>query len=307
MDALSDFHFHTDLSDGKHSIRDILAACMSAKANWGCKLKFLAPTDHNRIGDIEIAKLFEEHCGITYVPAIEVSASDYKKLHIGGYGIKNINAMNEKYKRISVNNEMKMLKMIERLRFEHGFDISNTFIEEATRTSTLNRQTIANEIQRLNRRTRDAYAEWVGPGGKVYEETYKDTAANIVGHISDCGGIPVILHPKTIRHHYNPSTERHGVHINEQELDDLIKQLKSNVPSGRLGIECRPNSPKFSRFELVRKKHKLFAIGGTDYHAEGFIGNSFVSQKEIDGIMRRINKTNDLFRETGKFYDTREI
>lgn len=144
------------------------------------------------------------------------------------------------------------LKILNRL----GINISlEDVLKYARDKSSVGRFDIAIALKRMGyvKSKNEAYGIYLDHGGKSYVKRNKLTPFELVKKIRECGGVPVLAHPKSLRLHYD-------------ELYQFIKQL---AKSGLCGIEVyNPNNSEEKRKEYMDlcNEFNLIYTAGSDYH-----------------------------------------
>ncbi len=238
-----DMHVHTTNSDGTHSVKEVLELAKERK------LDILSITDHDTI--LDLSSLVEEY-DFKFIPGIEFT-TEYKRVHILGYGIKDIQKLNEvalKYRNAAEEKVLEIAKDI----IQKGYKIN---IESVYRLAKNGRITI-NSIYRalIESKIVNSYEE-----AKEKLELNKIKVPRIsveeaICQIQNCGGKAILAHP-------------YFSGFKEKNIENEIKKI---MEYGLDGIEAYYMRSKKNQIEnMVRfaKENNLLKTVGTDYHGYG--------------------------------------
>lgn len=173
--------------------------------------------------------------------------------HMLGYYISyDISKVLDKYEIDRANCVAETLKILNRL----GIAISyEDVLEYARDKSSVGRFDIARALKGMGyvKSKNEAYGIYLDHGGKSYVKRNKLTPFELAKKIRECGGVPVLAHPKSLRLH-------------DDELYPFIKKL---TESGLCGIEVyNPNNSKEKRKKYMDMCNEfgLIYTAGSDYH-----------------------------------------
>lgn len=244
----ADLHIHTNVSDCSEDISAILNL---AKERG---LTHIAFTDH------DTTKMAAEHVsraeayGIRAVPAVEMSACDYRKnvkAHILGYGYvttSHIEAIGRETLRKRDENCRKQMEILKTL----GYQIDEAAIRKSAGDCIYKQHILAYLLK-----TGQTYAIF----GDVYQNIFKNNGpcdfdiiypnpAECVKAICADGGIAVLAHP--------------GQQNNFYLLPELLE-------AGLRGVECNhPSHGEKERREACKlaQEYALIQTGGSDFHGD---------------------------------------
>lgn len=241
-----DLHIHTNNSDGELSSEDIFK--IAQKNN----IKVISITDHDYIDTYEH---LDKKYNILTIPGIEFNTS-YKKLHILGYGIKNIEYLKKYIDDLTRNNEDICLKVIDKLNKEN-FDIDiqkiKTFCKQNNlKYSYLNKKLIVKYLiyKRYANTVKEAYDKLIGRNAPFYYPIIKLEPKEVINLINKVDGISVLAHPSTIDEKRNEITE------------ELIKYGLNGIEI--VNLSCPINER--NNYEEVALKNNLITTYGSDFH-----------------------------------------
>lgn len=144
------------------------------------------------------------------------------------------------------------LKILNRL----GIKITiEDVLKYARDKSSIGRFDIAITLKRMGyvKSKNEAYGIYLDHGEKSYVKRNKLTPFELAKKIRECGGVPVLAHPKSLR-------------LNDDDLNIFIKKL---VDNGLCGIEVyNPHNSEEKRQEYmdICNKFGLIYTVGSDYH-----------------------------------------
>jgi predicted metal-dependent phosphoesterase TrpH len=250
----ADLHCHSRISDGSLSIGEITV--LAKRLGLGV----LAIADHDTVEGLDEA---ETECGINrirFIPAIEISAFDYKrnkKAHILGYMMDRPEAAGKACKRM-LDQRQEVSKWIVSQLIEAGYPISWEDVEKLSLGSTnVYKQHIMHALMQ------SGYAESIHDGlygklfakpkdgvpqGIAYREIEYMDAAEAVRVVRAAGGVAVLAHPAGYGNM------------------DLIPEL---VEAGLDGLEAWHPSHDDTAISAIMdtaKKYSLVLTGGSDFH-----------------------------------------
>lgn len=270
-----DLHIHTNYSDGQLNIYDIFELARKEK------IKHLAITDHDTIINLKEAKKVAEFYNIDFIEGIEISVGKPCKMHILGYGILDLDKVEEYVQKMKREN-VAICKDVIKLLQEKGYEISiEEVIEDIKRRKienqissrivqskySMNESTeIAEEIldkraiakvlvkKGYARNNKAVYDDIMGQGCECYIPIKKMDAKAVIDLISLAGGVAILAHPTTIE-------------VDYEELEDIIKELQE---MGLKGIEIvnggTYHEDDTKRLIDIANKNGLIKTMGTDFH-----------------------------------------
>ena len=189
-----DLHLHTNLSDGVLSPEEVVK--LSIKNNC-FKISI---TDHEMVNDYsDLANKY----GISIISGVEFNSS-IRNMHILGYGIDNMDIINDRMRELRLMNEDICLRVIE-LMEKAGYDISLEKIVDYLIKSNLSYEMIDKRkiVKYLIYKgyvdnVLDAYNQLIGFNQEFYVPNYKISPYEIIDLIKESGGISVLAHPNTL-------------------------------------------------------------------------------------------------------------
>lgn len=274
----SDFHIHTNYSDGVFTPEKIVDTALEAG------LQAIALTDHDNILSYDIAQKYLNEIGkqdeLEIIQGVEVNTL-YKnyEVHILGYFM---NPNNEDFQKLMKAQQQarinQTLEIIDLLDKKENIKISFDSIKaQVAEGGSIGRPHIAKAITNVGGTANviEAYSKYIHADSPVYVERKTVSPFDVVEIIYDAGGIPVIAHP-------------YDVPI----ADELIPQL---VNCGLRGIEAyhrKHSAPYIEHFSTLAEEYGLIVTGGSDFHAPNImngqiiLGKNFVPEWIYDNLIK---------------------
>lgn len=265
----SDFHIHTNYSDGVFSPQKVVDAAIDAG------LDIIALTDHDNILSYKIAQDYVEQLRtqnektIKIIQGIEVNTM-YKdcEIHILGYFMHPENSdFLELIKSQQLARVEQTKEIITLLNKKEGINVKYEDIQsQVAQGGSIGRPHIAKAITNAGGTgsVMEAYAKYINDSSPVYVKRKTVTPQDAVEIIYDAGGIPVIAHPHDLDGAY-----------------DLIKDL---MHYGLRGIEAyhRKHSPAIVEyFSSMAEELGLIVTGGSDFHAPNVMNGQIILGKNF--------------------------
>lgn len=245
----ADLHCHTKLSDGTMGIDDIIILAKNSGVTT------LAITDHDCLAGVVRAELIGQRHGVTVIPAVEFSATDYKrnsKVHILCY----LPDKPERLEGLCKSNSLlrKRAGQMMVLKVAKKFPVTPEFITKCCQGSTnIYKQHIMQALMECGYTTTifgELFKMLFSKESRMnvlMESKYPDPV-DIINAIHEAGGIAVLAHP--------------GFYDNFELFEELI-------PEGLDGVEVwHPENTPEQQEQLIKiaKKHGLVMTGGSDFH-----------------------------------------
>lgn len=257
-------HVHSNISDGKDSIEEIL------KKAKDIKLDKIALTNHDTIEGLEEAVELGEKYGVGVIKGVEISAYDFrrnKKVHILGYKFqegKNIEKLCKRVREDRHKNSLWQLDNMESL----GYKIDKEKILK-DRHVLYKQHILENLIEKgyTDKIYGDLYKKIFKNGGPLERYIEYVSAIDAVKAIKRDGGLAVLAHPGEL---------------------DSFRMIGELVSVGLDGIEI--NHPSQSawdkeRIKVFRDEYGLILTGGSDYHGkfgESVLGSELCPLNNIE-------------------------
>lgn len=265
----SDFHIHTNYSDGVFTPEKIVDAAINAN------LDVIALTDHDNILSYEVAQNYikelkkEDKKTIEVIQGIEVNTmyKDYE-IHILGYFM---NPKDSDFQELIRSQQLARVKqtkeIVTLLNKKEGIHVKyEDILSQVAEGGSIGRPHIAKAITNAGGTSNvmEAYAKYINDNSPVYVKRKTVTPHDAVEVIYDAGGIPVIAHP--------------------HDLDNAEELIKKLMHCGLRGIEAyhRKHSPAIVEyFSSMAEENGLIVTGGSDFHAPNIMNGQIILGKNF--------------------------
>ncbi len=271
-----DLHLHSNLSDGFLSPEEIIRL---AKEN-GCKT--ISITDHDIATDFSG---FEQAYDMQIINGVEFN-SNYRNMHILGYGMQDISLINTVLNNFRLKNEVICNRVIEKL-FMDGFDVSidkvRNFINQiGLDSSILDKRKLVKYLIYKGYATNvlDAYNRLIGYNQKYYIPNYKLALEDIIYLIYLSKGISVLAHPNTLN-------------LSSESLRCLLLKLQKIGLGGIEIINGKMTWKQTMEYDKLAMELELIRTVGSDFHnpTTDFMGvkveESFLEEIQKNILLRR--------------------
>lgn len=249
--AIADLHTHSTASDGQYTPAQLVELAQQKG------IQVLALTDHDTIDGIAEAELTAREQAVRLIPGIELGASEYKNLHILGYGFSlNNPELQTLCSEMQSGRDQRKYLIVNFLR-EKGIEIDLHEVEELAGGKVIARPHFAQVMVRRGyvQNNREAFDRYLDTEEYKRIERKKPTARQCVEVIRQAGGKVSLAHP-------------YQVGLENGPLEELVCQLKDY---GLDAIECfyPKHTPQQEGFYLhLAEKYGLHVTGGSDFHGE---------------------------------------
>ena len=242
-----DLHIHTTASDGTDSPEAVVALAA------GKGFSIIAITDHDTMCGVPEAVAAGEKYGVRVIGGVEISAGGQTEVHVLGYGVRDVERLEQTLTLMRDKRAERMAGMVEKLR-ALGVDVT---LDEVTALSggSVGRSHLARVLidKGVVRDVREAFAKYLSPGKPAYVEREKLGVQQAVWLIADCGGLPVIAHPGQNRGESYWGRER-------------FHALKAYGLRGIEVYHMAHGAAQAAAFERIARAENLLVTGGSDYH-----------------------------------------
>lgn len=249
---MTDLHTHSTKSDGELKPSELMEMA------YNCGIKNISLTDHDNIsGNAEAERKCRE-LGMNFITGIEISANEFKDLHILGYGIDINNSELLEKCSIFAKSRMDRVNGILELLEKHGIFITKEDVFKHTAgESVVGRPHFAKAMLEKGyvSTIKQAFSEYLATPEFNALKRYKPSFKEAIEIIHHAGGLAVMAHPYQLK---KPA----------DEFDSLLSELKD---SGLDGIECyyaRHTPEMFRYYRNLADKYNLYISIGSDYHGK---------------------------------------
>ena len=244
-----DLHIHTTASDGTDSPEAVVALAA------GKGFSIIAITDHDTMRGVPEAVAAGEKYGVRVIGGVEISAGGQTEVHVLGYGVRDVERLEQTLTLMRDKRAERMAGMVEKLR-ALGVDVT---LDEVTALSggSVGRSHLARVLidKGVVRDVREAFAKYLSPGKPAYVEREKLGVQQAVRLIADCGGLPVIAHPGQNRGESYWGRER-------------FHALKAYGLRGIEVYHMAHGAAQAAAFERIARAENLLVTGGSYYHGK---------------------------------------
>ena len=244
-----DLHIHTTASDGTDSPEAVVA--LAAEKGFS----IIAITAHDTMRGVPEAVAAGEKYGVRVIGGVEISAGGQTEVHVLGYGVRDVERLEQTLTLMRDKRAERMAGMVEKLR-ALGVDVT---LDEVTALSggSVGRSHLARVLidKGVVRDVREAFAKYLSPGKPAYVEREKLGVQQAVRLIADCGGLPVIAHPGQNRGESYWGRER-------------FHALKAYGLRGIEVYHMAHGAAQAAAFERIARAENLLVTGGSDYHGK---------------------------------------
>lgn len=246
----ADLHTHSTASDGQYTPAE-LAQLVRERGN-----QVWALTDHDNLDGLDEAAKAGEALGLHVIQGVELSAEDYRNLHILGYGF-SISMLREWIERQKKRRDKRKYRIRDFLRTK-GLEIPLDEVDEEAAGGSVGRPHFAMVMLKrgyvaTRKEAFDRYLDTLE--FQNIEKDSKPSAQECVERIKAAGGKVSLAHP-------------YQIVLSGETLEQLVKRLSD---CGLDAIECYYpiHAPEqTARYLDIAQKYGLHVSGGSDFHGE---------------------------------------
>lgn len=244
-----DLHIHSNLSDGNCDVNEIIKISKNNNCNK------ISITDHEIINDYST---IGNKNALTIINGIEFNTFE-RGMHILGYGILDLEKVNNVMDSLHRENEYISFELIEKLK-KLNINISKEKIDEylnsvGIKYKYLDKRHIVKYLiyKGYTKNVPDAYNNLIGKGTELYIPLKKIKSNDIIELINDSGGVPVLAHPSTLL-------------LKEKDLLIKLKELQNYGLEGVEIINNKISKEQEILYVSLANKLKLIKTVGSDFH-----------------------------------------
>lgn len=251
MSSIADLHTHSTASDGQYAP----GALVGLAKEQG--IEVLALTDHDTLDGTGEAAEAGERLGVKVVRGVELSAAEYRNLHILGYGYDPADpGLNGFCNTMKARRDERKYRLRDFLK-EKGVDIDLAEVEELAQGGVVGRPHFAQVMVRRGYvvNSKEAFDRYLDTNEYSRFAQKRFPARECVETLKNAGAKVSFAHP-------------YQVGLADAPLEELLKQL---VSYGLDAIECYypKHTPEQQAFYLsLAEKYGLRVTGGSDFHGE---------------------------------------
>lgn len=238
-----DLHMHSTASDGEHTPAELVHLAIERG------FATIALTDHDSVAGLDAAIAAARGTSLQVIPGVELSCDvPQTEVHVLGYFIDwhaaHFQSMLVKFRDGRYGRAEKMVKKLAAL----GAPISFDRVKEIAGDASIGRPHVAQALLEAGHITTiaEAFDKYIGRTGPAYVERFRLTPEDAVTLILQAGGVPVLAHPREVKHFVEP----------------LVKV-------GLVGLEVYYglyDDATISELARLAKQYGLLATGGSDFH-----------------------------------------
>lgn len=261
----ADLHTHSTASDGQYTPLDLVRLAK------GKGLELLALTDHDTVDGLQEAVCAGEALGLHILRGVELSAREYRSLHILGYGFSSgPSALTRLCAEMKAGRNERKYRIIDFLH-EKGVDISLEEVEELAGGNVIGRPHFAQILVRHGyaQSNREAFDRYLDTREYQRIERQKPGVRTCIEAIKSAGGKAAFAHPYQVR-------------LENGDLEALVQRL---ADCGLDAIECYYPKHTLEQeifFLHLAEKYHLHATGGSDFHGEQVKPDIGLAALELD-------------------------
>lgn len=261
----ADLHTHSTASDGQYT-PSVLVRLAKARG-----LELLALTDHDTVDGLDEAICTGETLGLRILSGVELSAREYRSLHILGYGFSSEpSALTRLCSEMRAGRDERKYRIIDFLH-EKGVDISLEEVEALAGGDVIGRPHFAQVMVQHGyvQSNREAFERYLDTADYQRIERRKPSARTCIETIKSAGGRVSFAHP-------------YQVGLDDRELEALVRTLAGY---GLDAIECYypKHTLEQQTFYLhLAEKYCLHVTGGSDFHGERVKPDITLAALELD-------------------------
>jgi len=250
-----DLHTHSTASDGAYSPAELVRQAHAAGVTH------LALTDHDCTDGLSEAKTEAQACGLTLIPAVEISTTWHgKSVHIVGLNIEaDCQALQQGLARLQtlrVSRAQEMGRRLEKAGIPGGFEAVRALAGAGMITRTHFAQFLAD--QGLAGSVREVFDHYLVQGKPGYVPTEWAGLEAAVGWIKAAGGVAVVAHPQRYK-------------LTGSWLGRLLREFKEAGGEAMEVIAGSASPGDIQSSAAAARRYGLLASVGSDFHSPGNI------------------------------------
>jgi len=245
-----DLHTHTTASDGLRAPADLVAYALASGVT------VLGVTDHDTVAGCESASAAAAHCGVEFVPGIEITAiQDEVDVHVLGYFVDvrspSLLAFLAEQRRRRID---RVRQMVARLA-QHGIALdADAIVRPALDdfSKSVGRPWIARALVAGGyvRTLDEAFDRWLERGAPAFAAREAPAPQEVFAQIHDAGGVASLAHPALLgRDEWIPGFAAAGLDAVEAHY------------GGHDAVQT-------ARYVDLASRLNLAVSGGSDYHGD---------------------------------------
>ncbi|MDD2627662.1 MAG: PHP domain-containing protein [Clostridia bacterium] len=249
-----DLHVHSQCSDGKQSVKEIINFCLDNNVG------VISLVEHYNLGSYKQARTLAGD-KIEIIPGMEFG-TDLKQYglsknhvcHIAAYypSGKIMRTVVDKYE---TSRDICVKKTLQALNKKNIFISKSDVMQNARKSNSIGRFDIAITLAKLGyaKDSLSAYGEFLDQGMPGYIERTKLNPAELITEIRLANGVPVLVHPKSLK-------------LNGNRLFEFLEFLKSYGLEGLEVYNPHHTKNQVTSFLDMASELSLITTVGSDFH-----------------------------------------
>jgi predicted metal-dependent phosphoesterase TrpH len=268
----ADLHLHTYHSDGTRSPKEVVDV---ARAHG---LDIIAISDHDNLAAYYEIKPYADDCGMTLIPAIELSCSwEGVDVHVLAYAFDPLDErIDARLRGFRETRHRRGYAIVERLR-ALGYDVRADRVDQLAGGGAMGRPHVARALVEAGyvSSVAEAFNKLLGTGKPAYIEKERFRISEAISLIRGAGGVTSIAHPSLYPNHEQlvPKLLDGGI--------DAVEVMHPDVPA--------MDRERYTNLARFRGK---FTTGGSDDHGSvktsETLGTIKVPESMIEPILERL-------------------
>lgn len=258
-----DFHIHSNFSDGKFSIKELLDLYKKSEYD------IVSITDHDTLEGCENAIEYGKAIRLKVVAGIEISTKhNGEEVHILGY-FKDKDCRRKEMIEFSKKKEQDRVNrcktIVSSLKKHFGIEIDGDKLL-ANNKGMIGRPHIAKEIIKAGyeKNIEDVFRKYLGNDSPAYIPSSILSVQEGIDLLRNNNATIVLAHPVVIK---------------KTKIKDLLNDFKFDGIEAIYGLNSQNDTAKFTD---ICKQHKLLITGGSDFHDFDISGHSNIGDISLD-------------------------
>ena len=246
-----DLHSHSQYSDGRLSVSELIEAARQAGVNT------LALTDHDTTAGLAEAQQYAADAGITLIPGVEISVTwRHLTVHILGLGIDaDCDELQQGLQALRDKRQLRAQKIHDKL-FDAGIEGALDWVEQRVNGGLISRTHFAEFLVDAGyaKDMRAVFKHYLVRGKTGHVDMQWCELSQALSWIRAAGGSAVIAHPARYK-------------LTRTKLITLIEEF---IASGGVGLEVvssSHNEQECQQLAALAAQFQLYASQGSDFHS----------------------------------------
>jgi len=246
-----DLHSHSQHSDGRLSVRDLVASAHQAG------ITTLALTDHDTTAGIADASRYASDSGMNLVPGVEISVSwRHRTVHILGLGIDAESEALQQGLQGLRDKRQQRAELIHRKLVAAGIDGALPWVQQRVNGGLISRTHFAEFLvdSGYAKDMRGVFKRYLVSGKPGHVSIHWCDLAEALTWIHGAGGVAVIAHPARYK-------------LSRRKLIELIEDFIDCGGQGLEVVSSSHNEAECRQLGELASQYHLYASCGSDFHS----------------------------------------